>query len=102
MPLREFFCDKCGYEVVLFDHSGTKPNPKCLGCGEKIDIKISKSNFKLRGFGWSEDGYSKNIDDVEEAWARDGKPVGPHVRGKERFYARKKAELETQINKNLS
>lgn len=101
MPIREYYCEACEYEVESFLRSIHAPNPTCVNCGRELKIKISKCNFKLRGIGWAADGYSKDIDDVEETWAKDGQPVGPHVKGKEYFYEKKNKELVNQLNKVL-
>ena len=101
MPLREYECLQCNYFVRLFDHSGKKPTPICVSCQKELTILISKSVFTLRGFGWAADGYSKDIDDAEEHWKKDGKPVLPHVKGESNFYNKKKEELERIIEKNL-
>ena len=102
MPLREYYCENCSYTIRLFDHSGKKPTPICLVCEKEITILVSKSKFVLRGFGWAADGYSKDIDDAEEHWAKDGKPVLSHVEGNDNFYNQKKEELVNVIKKNLS
>lgn len=102
MPLKEYYCENCEYFVRQFDHSGKKPTPICVSCQKELTILISKSVFTLRGFGWAADGYSKDIDDAEEHWAKDGKPVLSHVKGgRDSFYNKKKEELEKIIEKNL-
>src|SRR3972149_2282679 len=101
MPLREYECPRCNYMVRQFDHFGKKPLPVCLSCGNWMKLLISKSSFILRGIGWAAEGYSKDIDDAEEHWARDGKPVGNHVRGCEQYQQNKKTELVNALKKNL-
>lgn len=101
MPLREYYCEACNYEITSFLRSIKRLNPVCVGCGQELKIKISKCNFKLRGIGWASEGYSSDIDAAEEFWARDGQPVGEHVKGAERYQQKKKKELINSLHKIL-
>jgi transcription elongation factor Elf1 len=94
MAIKEFYCKFCGHESEeIYDIHNKIENIPCDKCFSFMDIKISNSNFKLRGLGWGEDGYSTDIDDCEEQWAKNGKAVAPHVKGKENFYERTETEI---------
>ena len=67
MPLYNFRCDSCEYEVERLMSMKEKkylkdpgPCPKCL----EISLRsvIGKSSFKLRGEGWAKDNYTKTTD----------------------------------------
>ncbi len=57
MPLYEYFCDTCEqfFEELL---KKDMPNRKCPVCGRVSHRIISKSNFKINGYSYS-NGYSK-------------------------------------------
>ena len=60
MPIREYKKCNCGYkpseryvrmrEIVL-----------CPKCGKELESLISKSSFILKGGGWYNSGYTKNV-----------------------------------------
>ncbi len=104
MAIREYYCPNCNYESPEYwDFHNQQKETKvlCPKCNEKLEPKISRSGFILRGIGWAAEGYSKDIDDVEEFWARDGQPTMPHVKGSEHYIQNKKEELKKVISKNL-
>ena len=62
MPTYEFRCPKCGTEMELQKCMSDDSIPLCCeeNCGGiKMVQIISKSNFHLKGLGWSAEGYSK-------------------------------------------
>lgn len=56
MPLFDLACSNCN--VVIFDrmHKSTD-EVVCPNCNHPLAKLVSKSNFKLKGGGWAEDGY---------------------------------------------
>jgi len=84
MPVvKEYVCPACGWRLESW-HVDGKPHkaPLCPACMIPAKQIFHPPGVILRGLGWSRDGYSKDIDDAEEFWKKDGKPVGKHV-GKE-------------------
>ncbi|MGD2071928.1 MAG: zinc ribbon domain-containing protein [Candidatus Thorarchaeota archaeon] len=57
MPIYEYICKKCNFSSEFFQSVNELP-PLCPKCGSKLKKLISKSNFHLKGTGWSPDGYS--------------------------------------------
>jgi putative FmdB family regulatory protein len=81
MPIiKDYECPSCGW---LFEswHVENKPHspPICPTCKIHARHVFRPLGIVLKGIGWARDGYSKDIDDVEEFWKRDGKPVGKYV-----------------------
>jgi predicted nucleic acid-binding Zn ribbon protein len=67
MPVYEFECDNCGFISEKFYRSIPRIDPMqivdvCINCKFRASHKkiLSFNNFKLKGMGWSEDGYDKN------------------------------------------
>ena len=67
MPLYNFRCDPCQFEVERLMSMDMKqalkdpgPCPKCLE--DTLRSVIGKSSFKLRGEGWAKDNYTKTTD----------------------------------------
>lgn len=65
MPIFEYECTKC--EHVFEEFSGPKTGkesmvitdePNCPKCNADVKKIISSSTFRLKGSGWSSDGYS--------------------------------------------
>lgn len=62
MAVHEFMCPKCGRRVELQRSISEDSAPLCCeeDCGGIPMIQqISLSSFRLRGSGWSSDGYAK-------------------------------------------
>lgn len=68
MPLYEFQCDQCKYtieEIVAVKDRDTHI-VQCYECGRPMRRKVpDKMTFKLRGSGWSIDGYSNARDKAD-------------------------------------
>lgn len=61
MPLYEVFCPKCGREKEYIGKSSEEVLAVrcCTNCGANYELKISASNFSLKGDGWARQGYAK-------------------------------------------
>ena len=59
MPLFDFQCEQCNEKFELL--ISKEADIICPKCGETKYVRkyFPKSNFQLRGGGWSSDGYSK-------------------------------------------
>ena len=76
MPIiKDYECPKCGWTLEVWHAEDTKHEPPVCPCGTKAERVYTPLNFNLRGFGWARDGYSKDIDDMEAFWKKEGKPV---------------------------
>lgn len=60
MPLYEYYCPKCNYQIELIHKVSEKKNDTCPSC-QKVQLKkkTSLTSFQLKGGGWYKDGYSK-------------------------------------------
>ena len=78
MPVYPFFC-KCGNKIDVLSDIETKPDTiKCDLCNNDMyrDFSRQNLNFLLTGTCWERDGYTHDIDDAEDRWLKEGKPVG--------------------------
>lgn len=60
MPLYEFKCEHCDYEMEMFKKLNEKL-PNCPVCGRSMIKLISATNFILNGTGWAKDNYGLKI-----------------------------------------
>jgi len=53
VPIYEYKCSECGYEMDHFHRSRKEPKPPCKACGEdSLERLISLTSFQLKGNGW--------------------------------------------------
>jgi putative FmdB family regulatory protein len=58
MPIYEYACSDCGYQMEARQRFTDPPLRVCPSCeNETLDRLISESSFALRGGGWYADGY---------------------------------------------
>ena len=62
MPLYEYACPSCGYQVELMQSASSAAAPDtCNQCGAgPMQKMLSRTSFILKGGGWYKDGYSKD------------------------------------------
>lgn len=58
MPIYIYECLQCGHTFELVQKMNAS-NPECEKCRGETRRQISQGNFRLKGKGWSADGYSK-------------------------------------------
>jgi len=59
MPLYEYECPYCGSkQTIQLALAHLNDDVSCPECHETMHRVISCTNFKLKGKGWSKDGYS--------------------------------------------
>ena len=58
MPLYEYRCGECNFQVELLQSMGARA-PKCCNCDALEPMKklISATSFALKGSGWAKDNY---------------------------------------------
>ena len=66
MPIYEYRCAGCGYEMDKLQKIGDSPLTKCPACGRAALQKlVSAAGFRLKGGGWYEtdfkSGKKKNV-----------------------------------------
>jgi putative FmdB family regulatory protein len=56
MPIFDYRCQSCGYEVEIFQKSGDLAPDSCPECNAKGPLvqKVSAPSFRLSGGGWYE------------------------------------------------
>jgi len=59
MPIYEYVCQACGEEVEAIQKISDTPLKKCQACDGKLEKKLSRTSFQLKGGGWYAEGYSK-------------------------------------------
>jgi putative FmdB family regulatory protein len=58
MPIYEYRCGACGYEMELLQRIAEEPLLKCPACGqEQLRKLISAAAFRLKGGGWYETDF---------------------------------------------
>ncbi len=62
MPIYQYECQQCGYEVeeiLSFSNSEKYLQTVCPKCLTKsFKKKVNSTSFKLKGKGWYKDGYN--------------------------------------------
>lgn len=63
MPLYEYYCPSCNYQVDIIHKVSEKKQDICPSC-KKLELKkkTSLTSFQLKGGGWYKDGYLKKTD----------------------------------------
>ena len=80
MPIYEYRCESCEYELEAIQKMSDAPLTDCPDCGEsKLKKKISAAAFRLKGSGWYETDFKtsdrkKNLAQ-QETKSGDGKPA---------------------------
>ena len=60
MPIYEYRCGVCGYEMELLQRITEEPLLKCPSCGqEQLRKLISAAAFRLKGGGWYETDFKQ-------------------------------------------
>ena len=73
MPIYEYACGNCEYELEEVQKFNDPVLVECPQCGKaELYRKISKSAFHLKGGGWYKDGYGLNAE--KKNAAEDKKP----------------------------
>lgn len=58
MPYYEFKCESCGKEFEVKKSVNDNSEVLCPDCSsDKVQKKVSRSSFQLKGGGWAADGY---------------------------------------------
>jgi putative FmdB family regulatory protein len=58
MPIYEYRCKACGYEMELLQKIADEPLLQCPSCGEdQLRKLISAVGFRLKGGGWYETDF---------------------------------------------
>lgn len=58
MPIYEYVCAKCGSHVEVIQKVGDAPLKRCSKCKGKLEKKVSRTSFQLKGSGWYKTDYS--------------------------------------------
>jgi len=56
MPIYDFRCEHCDFEIELFKKLDEK-TPECPVCGRSMAKLVSATTFILNGKNWASDGY---------------------------------------------
>lgn len=58
MPIYEYACQHCGYQLEARQKFSDPPLHQCPACEQDgLERLISESSFALKGSGWYADGY---------------------------------------------
>jgi putative FmdB family regulatory protein len=60
MPIYEYVCEKCGAHIEVIQKVGDPPPKRCTKCKGKLEKKISRTSFQLKGSGWYKTDYSSS------------------------------------------
>lgn len=60
MPIYEYRCTSCGHEIEVIQKVGERRLRTCKRCSGKLEKKISRTSFLLKGGGWYTEGYHKD------------------------------------------
>lgn len=68
MPIYEYVCGSCGYEMEAKQRFSDHPLTKCPECEQdSLERLVSQTSFALKGEGWYADGYGgKKADGADE------------------------------------
>jgi putative FmdB family regulatory protein len=58
MPIYEYQCAKCGAHIEVIQKVGDPPPKRCSKCKGKLEKRISRTSFQLKGSGWYKTDYS--------------------------------------------
>jgi len=70
MPIYEYRCQSCGYELEKLQRMNDEPLKDCPDCGRtELHRLVSAAAFRLKGAGWYETdfkkGGKKNLHDTD-------------------------------------
>ena len=57
MPIYEYVCVKCGSQTEMIQKVGDAPPKRCSKCRGKLEKKVSRTSFQLKGSGWYKTDY---------------------------------------------
>jgi len=57
MPIYEYVCVKCGSQTEIIQKVGDAPPKRCSKCRGKLEKKVSRTSFQLKGSGWYKTDY---------------------------------------------
>jgi putative FmdB family regulatory protein len=58
MPIYEYACAKCGAHIEVIQKVGEPPLKRCSKCRGRLEKKVSRTSFQLKGSGWYKTDYS--------------------------------------------
>ena len=79
MPIYEYQCAECGYQLEVLQKISDEPLKDCPQCGEPAMKKlVSAAAFRLKGGGWYETDFKsgdkkKNVHASDDATKSEGK-----------------------------
>jgi len=60
MPIYEYQCESCGFDLEKLQRINDDPLQDCPKCGKpKLRRLVSASGFRLKGAGWYETDFKK-------------------------------------------
>jgi putative FmdB family regulatory protein len=96
MPIYEYRCGACGYEMELLQKITEEPLRECPACGqEQLRKLISVAAFRLKGGGWYETDF-KNGNKRNLVASSDGKDKPKEDAGKAKDKAGGTATTESK------
>ena len=58
MPIYEYRCEACGYDLEVLQKIGDAPLTQCPQCGEeRLRKQLTAAGFRLKGSGWYETDF---------------------------------------------
>lgn len=57
MPIYEYVCVKCGSQTEKIQKVGDAPPKRCSKCRGRLEKKVSRTSFQLKGSGWYKTDY---------------------------------------------
>jgi putative FmdB family regulatory protein len=85
MPIYEYVCVKCGSQKEVIQKVGDAPPKRCSKCRGRLEKKVSRTSFQLKGSGWYKTDYpgkhaASSTDKAEKV--SDKKPETPPSKSK--------------------
>ena len=61
MPVREYRCPSCGYQLERLERNSTDPSPsRCPECHKtQLERMLSAPHYNLKGTGWYKPGMTR-------------------------------------------
>lgn len=78
MPIYEYRCERCGYELEQMQKLSDPPLSDCPQCGQPaLRKRISAAAFRLKGGGWYETDFKQsNQKNLHEGGEKKGSASG--------------------------
>ena len=58
MPIYQYCCEACGYDLEALQKVGDAPLTRCPQCGEnRLRKQLTAAGFRLKGSGWYETDF---------------------------------------------